>query len=319
MLTITLTKDRLNTLAELATLGNYVISSCNNDEQTLKKYSHVCNMLYLQIYLNSNNIFTFVTCYVIVVLILPIISFLYFIISVVSSFKSKKEYWDFLPGRIDFHFPHEYLNFSLSYSDIEKLHFIIHTVEIESRRYFCLDRLYHFHHAIAENIRIEITLKDKTKYEIKTSRFRAYKMLIDIISYARSINNITYAFTGVGDPDDWTEKLDNYINYGYKNLLGKNHFWCLFALSLFLCIISLFFLIVELVVLNGGADLIILTYAFFISFFIDIVLIIDKERDYKFELSRGNINNRSILCRNFIISYLVIKMIIYFSFYYIVK
>ena len=56
MLTITLTKDRLNTLAELATLGNYVISSCNNDEQTLKKYSHVCNMLYLQIYLNSNNI-----------------------------------------------------------------------------------------------------------------------------------------------------------------------------------------------------------------------------------------------------------------------
>ena len=265
-------------------------------------------------YLNSNDIFTFVTCYVIVVLILPIISFLYFIISVVSSFKSKKEYWNFLPGRIDFHFPHEYLNFSLSYSDIEKLHFVIHTTDIESFDYRC-----YLNHAIAENIRIEITLKDKKKYEIETSRFRAYKMLIDIISYARSINNITYAFTGVGDPDDWTEKLDNYINYGYKNLLGKNHFWCLFALSLFLCIISLFFLIVELVVLNGGADLIILTYAFFISFFIDIVLIIDKERDYKFELSRGNINNRSILCRNFIISYLVIKMIIYFIFYYIVK
>lgn len=258
-------------------------------------------------YLNSNDIFTFVTCYVIVVLILPIISFLYFIISVVSSFKSKKEYWDFLPGRIDFHFPHEYLNFSLSYSDIEKLHFVIHTANIES-----YDYRPNLNHAIAENIRIEITLKDKTKYEIKTSRFRAYKMLIDIISYARSINNITYAFTGVGDPDDWTEKLDNYINYGYKNLLGYNHFWCLFVLSVFICFASFF-------VLNLEEDFIIFTYVFCISFLIDILLIIDKERDYKFELSRGNINNRSILCRNFIISYLVIKMIIYFSFYYIVK
>lgn len=255
---------------------------------------------------------------IVIFIIFPLISILYFILSIKLRQKSLKEYWDFLPGRIDFCYPIPQENFSLSYSDIKNINFIINSEKVKTKNGSYIE---------VNNVITQIILKDNEKlYEIESSDGDLFSLIINIVSYSRSVENITYEFLGEGDPDDWGEKLDNYINYGYKDIFGTNQFNMSLGLSLLLSFIGSCFLYS----LNGkilnwnlvedywGIFLLIFILSA-VSIFIDILLIIDKERDYKFELSRGNINNRSILCRNFIISYLVIKMIIYFSFYYIVK
>lgn len=220
-------------------------------------------------------------------IILPLIVYLGFIISIILRQKAVKEFnsqlnlksIDFLQGRINFNFNRPQYNFICSYADINSLEMTIVTDLVSTK--------YGYSTVLKEIILNFTVLNNKTFSLSNTSSF-LMRTIYKIIDNTRGINNFKYNFMGSGNTNDIKEKIDNYLNKGFKQILskdGENNFKYL----------SIIFFIIGIIPLLPAKDIIesayksklyIVCLPFFIliiaSFIIDIWLIADKLKERKY-------------------------------------
>lgn len=220
-------------------------------------------------------------------IILPLTVYLGFILSIIARQKAVKEFnsklnlksIDFLQGRINFNFNRPQYNFVCGYNDINSLELTIITDLVRTK--------YGYTTALREIVLNFTVLNNKTFSLSNTSSF-PMRTIYKIIDYTRSVNNFTYNFRGPGNTDDIKEKIDNYLNKGFKQILsnqGEVNFKYLSIVLFTIGIISLF-TAKDLIESAYKNHFFIMCLPFFVliiaSFIIDIWLIADKLRERKY-------------------------------------
>ena len=220
-------------------------------------------------------------------IILPLVVYLGFILSIITRQKALKEFnsklnlksIDFLQGRINFNFNRPQYNFVCGYSDINSLELTVITDLVSTK--------YGYTTALKE---IELNFKvlnNKTFSLSNTSSF-PMRTIYKIIDYTRSVNNFTYNFRGPGNTEDIKEKIDTYLNKGFKQILSnqvENNFKYL-SIVLFIIGITIAYTAKDVIESAYKNNLFIVCLPFFVmiiaSFIIDIWLIADKLRERKY-------------------------------------
>lgn len=220
-------------------------------------------------------------------IILPLVVYLGFILSIITRQKALKEFnsklnlksIDFLQGRINFNFNRPQYNFVCGYSDINSLELTVIT-DLVSTKYWYTTAL----KEIELNFKV---LNNKTFSLSNTSSF-PMQTIYKIIDYTRSVNNFTYNFRGPGNTEDIKEKIDTYLNKGFKQILSnqvENNFKYL-SIVLFIIGITIAYTAKDVIESAYKNNLFIVCLPFFVliiaSFIIDIWLIADKLRERKY-------------------------------------
>ena len=131
-------------------------------------------------------------------IILPLVVYLGFILSIITRQKALKEFnsklnlksIDFLQGRINFNFNRPQYNFVCGYSDINSLELTVITDLVSTK--------YGYTTALKEIVLNFTVLNNKTFSLSNTSSF-PMQTIYKIIDYTRSVNNFTYNFRGPGN------------------------------------------------------------------------------------------------------------------------
>lgn len=220
-------------------------------------------------------------------IILPLVVYLGFILSIITRQKALKEFnsklnlksIDFLQGRINFNFNRPQYNFVCGYSDINSLELTVITDLVSTK--------YGYTTALKEIVLNFKVLNNKTFSLSNTSSF-PMRTIYKIIDYTRSVNNFTYNFRGPGNTEDIKEKIDNYLNKGFKQILSnqvENNFKYL-SIVLFIIGITIAYTAKDVIESAYKNNLFIVCLPFFVliiaSFIIDIWLIADKLRERKY-------------------------------------
>lgn len=220
-------------------------------------------------------------------IILPLVVYLGFILSIITRQKALKEFnsklnlksIDFLQGRINFNFNRPQYNFVCGYSDINSLELTVITDLVSTK--------YGYTTALKEIVLNFTVLNNKTFSLSNTSSF-PMQTIYKIIDYTRSVNNFTYNFRGPGNTEDIKEKIDTYLNKGFKQILSnqvENNFKYL-SIVLFIIGITIAYTAKDVIESAYKNNLFIVCLPFFVmiiaSFIIDIWLIADKLRERKY-------------------------------------
>ncbi|CDE43200.1 unknown [Clostridium sp. CAG:768] len=220
-------------------------------------------------------------------IILPLVVYLGFILSIITRQKALKEFnsklnlksIDFLQGRINFNFNRPQYNFVCGYSDINSLELTVITDLVSTK--------YGYTTALKEIVLNFKVLNNKTFYLSNTSSF-PMQTIYKIIDYTRSVNNFTYNFRGPGNTEDIKEKIDTYLNKGFKQILSnqvENNFKYL-SIVLFIIGTTIAYTAKDVIESAYKNNLFIVCLPFFVmiiaSFIIDIWLIADKLRERKY-------------------------------------
>ena len=220
-------------------------------------------------------------------IILPLVVYLGFILSIITRQKALKEFnsklnlksIDFLQGRINFNFNRPQYNFVCGYSDINSLELTVITDLVSTK--------YGYTTALKE---IELNFKVLNNKTFSLSNTSSFPMqtIYKIIDYTRSVNNFTYNFRGPGNTEDIKEKIDTYLNKGFKQILSnqvENNFKYL-SIVLFIIGITIAYTAKDVIESAYKNNLFIVCLPFFVliiaSFIIDIWLIADKLRERKY-------------------------------------
>lgn len=220
-------------------------------------------------------------------IILPLVVYLGFILSIITRQKALKEFnsklnlksIDFLQGRINFNFNRPQYNFVCGYSDINSLELTVITDLVSTK--------YGYTTALKE---IELNFKVLNNKTFSLSNTSSFPMqtIYKIIDYTRSVNNFTYNFRGPGNTEDIKEKIDTYLNKGFKQILSnqvENNFKYL-SIVLFIIGITIAYTAKDVIESAYTNNLFIVCLPFFVmiiaSFIIDIWLIADKLRERKY-------------------------------------
>lgn len=220
-------------------------------------------------------------------IILPLVVYLGFILSIITRQKALKEFnsklnlksIDFLQGRINFNFNRPQYNFVCGYSDINSLELTVITDLVSTK--------YGYTTALKE---IELNFKVLNNKTFSLSNTSSFPMqtIYKIIDYTRSVNNFTYNFRGPGNTEDIKEKIDTYLNKGFKQILSnqvENNFKYL-SIVLFIIGITIAYTAKDVIQSAYKNNLFIVCLPFFVliiaSFIIDIWLIADKLRERKY-------------------------------------
>lgn len=220
-------------------------------------------------------------------IILPLVVYLGFILSIITRQKALKEFnsklnlksIDFLQGRINFNFNRPQYNFVCGYSDINSLELTVITDLVSTK--------YGYTTALKE---IELNFKVLNNKTFSLSNTSSFPMqtIYKIIDYTRSVNNFTYNFRGPGNTEDIKEKIDNYLNKGFKQILSnqvENNFKYS-SIVLFIIGITIAYTAKDVIESAYKNNLFIVCLPFFVliiaSFIIDIWLIADKLRERKY-------------------------------------
>ena len=220
-------------------------------------------------------------------IILPLTVYLGLISSIIARQKALKEFnsklnlksIDFLQGRINFNFNRPQYNFVCSYNDINSLELTIITDIVSTK--------YGYTTALKEIVLNFTVLNNKTFSLSNTSSF-PMRTIYKIIDYTRGVNNFTYNFLGPGNTNDIKEKIDNYLNKGFKQILsnqGENYFKYM-SIVLFIIGITTAYTTKDLIESAYKNNSFIICLPFFVliiaSFIVDLWLIADKLRERKY-------------------------------------
>lgn len=220
-------------------------------------------------------------------IILPLVVYLGFILSIITRQKALKEFnsklnlksIDFLQGRINFNFNRPQYNFVCGYSDINSLELTVITDLVSTK--------YGYTTALKE---IELNFKVLNNKTFSLSNTSSFPMqtIYKIIDYTRSVNNFTYNFRGPGNTNDIKEKIDTYLNKGFKQILSnqvENNFKYL-SIVLFIIGTTIAYTAKDVIESAYTNNLFIVCLPFLVmiiaSFIIDIWLIADKLRERKY-------------------------------------
>ena len=183
---------------------------------------------------------------------------------------------DFLQGRINFNFNKSQYNFACGYSDINALQMVLKTAIAHTK--------YGSYIALKEIVLNFIVLNNK-KFSISNTPLSPTRFIYKIIDYSRNINNFTYKFEGAGEQADIKEKIENYLNKGYKPILTKKWEEKFKLLSIILFIVGISFIadLKEDLInyFKDGSWYICLPFltAILVSFILDMILITDKIKE----------------------------------------
>lgn len=220
-------------------------------------------------------------------IILPLVVYLGFILSIITRQKALKEFnsklnlksIDFLQGRINFNFNRPQYNFVCGYNDINSLELTIITD---------LMRTKYGYTTVLKEIVLNFTVLNNKTFSLSNTSSFPMRTIYKIIDYTRNVNNFTYNFRGPGNTDDIKEKIDNYLNKGFKQILsnqGEVNFKYLSIVLFTIGIISSY-TAKDLIESAYKDNLFIVCLPFFVmiiaSFIIDIWLIADKLRERKY-------------------------------------
>ena len=220
-------------------------------------------------------------------IILPLVLYLGFISSVIARQKAVKEFnsklnlksIDFLQGRINFNFNRPQYNFVCGYSDINSLKMTIITD---------LMRTKYGYTTVLKEIVLNFTVLNNKRFSLSNTSSFPMRTIYKIIDYTRGVNNFTYNFSGPGKTNDIKEKIDNYLNKGFKQILsnqGENIFKYL-SIVFFTIGITIAYTAKDVIESAYKNNLFIVCLPFFVmiiaSFIIDIWLIADKLRERKY-------------------------------------
>lgn len=220
-------------------------------------------------------------------IILPLVVYLGFILSIITRQKALKEFnsklnlksIDFLQGRINFNFNRPQYNFVCGYNDINSLELTIITD---------LMRTKYGYTTVLKEIVLNFTVLNNKTFSLSNTSSFPMRTIYKIIDYTRNVNNFTYNFRGPGNTDDIKEKIDNYLNKGFKQILsnqGENNFKYL-SIVLFIIGTTIAYTAKDAIESAYKNNLFIVCLPFFVliiaSFIIDIWLIADKLRERKY-------------------------------------
>lgn len=220
-------------------------------------------------------------------IILPLVVYLGFILSIITRQKALKEFnsklnlksIDFLQGRINFNFNRPQYNFVCGYSDINSLELTVITDLVSTK--------YGYTTALKE-IELNFTVLNNKTFSLSNTSSFPMQTIYKIIDYTRSVNNFTYNFRGPGNTEDIKEKIDTYLNKGFKQILSnqvENNFKYL-SIVLFIIGITIAYTAKDVIESAYKNNLFIVCLPFFVliiaSFIIDIWLIADKLRERKY-------------------------------------
>lgn len=183
---------------------------------------------------------------------------------------------DFLQGRINFNFNKSQYNFVCGYSDINALQMVLKTAVVHNK---------YGSYITLKEIVLNFTVLNNKKFSISNTPLSPTRFIYKIIDYSRNINNFTYKFEGAGEQADIKEKIENYLNKGYKPILTKKWEEKFKWLSIILFIAGIAFIadLKEDLIncFKDGSWYICLPFliAVSVSFVLDMILITDKIKE----------------------------------------
>lgn len=215
---------------------------------------------------------------------------------------------ELLPDIIKFNYTNSAHDFSCKYSEISSLYMDIKTVRVRSK--------YGTREACAA-ITLKFNLENSRIASIKyCPLFSAIEPIYEIIDMTRDIKNFSLTFSGLGNVNDYQEKIMNYRNHKYKDMLGeenradyKLYSWSFFAIFY---LFWAFMVYTEIGSTKHDLGLFQLLSGIFLGLcnvfiiYFDISLIIDTIRDNEFAM----INNGKKKPIKGLIAGLIFKIII---------
>lgn len=185
------------------------------------------------------------------------------------------KYVDFLPGRIEFNFNDPKYNVTCGYEDIKNLEMVIHTILVRSR---------HSSRVAVNEIELIFSILNNKPFSVTTTPVSVMPFIYTVIDYSRNMQNFTYRFEGIGIVESVKEKIQDYSQKGFKQILSKDQELIFKFLSLLLYGIGMctFFTLNDL--LNMSSDIVLLIISIspmLVSLVFDIILIADKVKERK--------------------------------------
>ena len=193
--------------------------------------------------------------------------------------KLNVKYINLLPSGIEVFYNRPEHNFVCSYSDVENLN-----MDIQSK----LVRTKNGAYIAFEQLNLKFSLVGGRKIKLSNTPTSPIGLIYKIIDYTRGVQNFKYGFSGCGAINDYREKIDNYINFAYKDIIGKKgeEQFKLFSLLIFVLGIVLVIpfgnMIKESKIPFDPMMFLSIIMFFLVSFVFDIILVIDKIRDIKY-------------------------------------
>jgi hypothetical protein len=195
------------------------------------------------------------------------------------------KYINMLEGRIEFFFTQPQYNITCAYSDIEKLYMDLQSTLVHTKNgsYVAFQQM-------------NLTFKVLNGKEFKLSNVTSspMKLIYKVIDWTRGVQSFDYGFSGYGEIPDYREKIDTYIQSGYKDIVGKEGATKLKWMSIIFFIIGAVFLFAMKDMFVGvykdpalGFIFMPFSIFFIISFIIDIILVVDAIRDNKYRGYNG--------------------------------
>lgn len=151
---------------------------------------------------------------------LPIIFYGCLISSIVQRNKALKEFnsslnlksIEFLQGRMNFNFNMPQCNVTCDYSEIEKLEMILHTIRVSTK---------HGSYPAVSEIELKFSVLNGKTFTLFNVPSNVIKFVYSVIDYSRGMQNFSYCFKGYMEINDIKEKIEDYLQLGFKQILSK--------------------------------------------------------------------------------------------------
>ncbi len=181
---------------------------------------------------------------------------------------------DFLQGRINFNFNKPQYNITCSYEDIEKLEMVLHTILVHTK---------HSSYPAVNEVKLEFSILNGKNFTLTNVPLNIMKLVYSVIDYSRAVKNFSYRFEGVGEIAVIKEKIDDYLQKGFKQILAKPQETGFKWMSILLFVIGIVIMFNFLDVIYD-AMFVLLFPAFIIgiSLIFDVILFADKIKERKY-------------------------------------
>lgn len=188
---------------------------------------------------------------------------------------------DFKPNRVYFRFNRDNCDISCSYRDINSL-----TMEINITK----ERTKNGYVNVVNYIALHFVVIGNKSFTLTNTTINFKGLIYKVIDYTREVQNFSYKFSGNGEHADLDEVIECYLKKGMKPILTKPQEKGFKLMSILFFIIGLFFVFmfakdIAQSRFDGGLFILLFMPSVFIliSVILDIVLIIDKIHEKKYE------------------------------------
>ena len=197
------------------------------------------------------------------------------------------KYINLLPGLVEFIFTKPEYNFSCASSEVENLDMDIETTLVHTKN---------GSHVAFQQLNLTFTVLNNKKFELSNTSVTPINTIYKIIDYSREFKNFEYHFSGYGAIADFREKIDKYLQSGYKDIAGESGEIGMLISSVLTFFIGICMLIPFIRDIIKEPIFLLMFFQLALSFLvpivIDIVLVVDKVRDYKYSFVQSQNDGR---------------------------